>query len=285
MNGSCGTPLHPRVLAVRCDRGTAHTIRSVTDRCGAEAQVVDDVLAAIVATARWSPGLVLLPVAEATSDLVVALRSAGRFELILLGNASRGTAEVADAVLPLPLSASQLAVRIALAVSVPAALPTQEWPTRNGDIRHLRVGRVELDLLSRTVVVLGRPGMVHLTGRESELLHDLMEHAGQPRSRADLLLAVWGIDFAATTTVVEGTMSRLRAKTNLDELRTMRTTGYRFASVEASPILEDDWPAPADRASRTRINLAAPIAHTRPGDYDQPDTGKDDKQLVSDFID
>lgn len=226
-----------RVLVVGCDCASIRTIQLVADGCGAVAQVVDDVLAAIAATARWSPGLVLLPVAEATCDLVSALRSAGRFELILLGNASSAAAALADAVLPLPLSAPKLAMRIALPLPFAATGPTQGWPARTVNSRYLRVGRVELDLLSRTVVVLGRPGAVHLTGRESELLHDLMSHVGRLRSRGDLLWAVWGIDFRATTTVVEVTMSRLRAKTHLVELHTTRTTGYCFTRIELSPAL------------------------------------------------
>lgn len=238
MTSQGGSPGNTRVLVVRCDCASIRTIQLVVDGCGAVSQVVDDVLAAIAATARWSPGLVLLPVAEATGDLVSALRSAGRFELVLLGNASPAVAAVADAVLPLPLSAPKLAMRIALSLPVATTVPTQGGSARNVNSRYLRVGRVELDLLSRTVVVLGRPGAVHLTGRESELLHDLMSHVGRLRSRGDLLWAVWGIDFQATTTVVEVTMSRLRAKTHLAELHTTRTTGYCFTSVELSPALK-----------------------------------------------
>lgn len=237
MMSHSGSPGNTRVLAVRCDYASIRTVQLVADKCGALSQDVDDVLAAIVATARWSPRLVLLPAFEATGDLVSALRSAGSFELILLGNASPGAAAVADAVLPLPLSAPRLALRIALSLPVAATRPTRASSAWHSNYRCIRVGRVELDLLSRTVVVLGRPGTVHLTGRESELLHDLMSHVGRLRSRGDLLLAVWGIDFQATTTVVEVTMSRLRAKTHLAELHTTRTTGYCFAGAELSQAL------------------------------------------------
>ena len=198
--------VRPRVLAVRCDPGTVGVIRVVAERCGAVVQDIDDVHAAIVAAARWSPGLILLPTVGAAGDVVLVVRSAGRFELVLLGDASPGTADTADAVLVLPLSAPQLALHIALAVP----LPTRALPVRSINARHLRVGRVELDLLSRQVSVLGRPGAVHLTGREFDLLHDLMVHVGQLRTREELLLAVWGIDFHATTSVVEVTVSRLR---------------------------------------------------------------------------
>jgi DNA-binding winged helix-turn-helix (wHTH) protein len=249
----------PRVLAVRCDPSTIDVIQVVAKRCGAVAQDIDDVLAAIVAAARWGPGLVLLPAVEATEDVVLALRSAGHFELVLLGHASPGTADMADAVLSLPLSAPQLALHIAL--SVP--LPPQGLPVPRGNDRHLRVGRVELDLLGRTVVVLGRPGVVHLTGREFDLLRDLMVHVGELRTREELLLTVWGINFHATTTVVEVTVSRLRAKTHLDELHTVHAQGYRLTAIEAGPTLMNARTGPVGRA--TPITATSTMATGRSG--------------------
>lgn len=250
-NGS----VRPRVLAVRCDPSTVDVIWAVAERCGAVTQNTDDVLAAIVAAARWGPGLVLLPTVEATQDVVLALRSAGRFELVLLGYASPETADTADAVLPLPLSAPQLALHIALVVPPPV-----QWvPVPNGNDGLLRVGRVVLNLLSRTVAVLGRPAVVHLTGREFDLLHDLMVHVGQLRTREELLFAVWGIDFHAATTVVEVTVSRLRAKTHLDELHTVHAQGYRLTAIEAGPNLREVW---TSQVGRTVPSAAAPTMGT-----------------------
>lgn len=96
--------------------------------------------------------------------------------------------------------------------------------------RHvLRVGRLTVDLVTRQVEVAGRPGVVRLTGRECELLCDLLHHQGIPRSREDLLATVWGIPFATSTSVVDVTMHRLRLKLRIEELRTVRGSGLVFS--------------------------------------------------------
>ena len=94
----------------------------------------------------------------------------------------------------------------------------------------LRAGRVALDLVTRHAHVDGRTSVVRLTDRECELLADLMRHQNTLRSRAQLLSAVWDIDFATSTAVVDVTLHRLRVKLDLAELRTVRGNGLAFVS-------------------------------------------------------
>jgi DNA-binding response OmpR family regulator len=92
----------------------------------------------------------------------------------------------------------------------------------------LRVGGLVIRLIDRRVERDGRP--VALLSREYELLVHLARKPGQAASRAELLRAVWRLDFDPGTNSVEVHMSRLRAK--LDRgfarpmLRTIKGKGY-----------------------------------------------------------
>jgi hypothetical protein len=99
--------------------------------------------------------------------------------------------------------------------------------TQSEHARHLRSGRVELDLADRSVRITGRPAPVVLTGREFAVMLQLLRHAGTPQPRAALLAQVWG-PARTDTSVVDVTMSRLRRKLELPELITVKDVGYVF---------------------------------------------------------
>jgi two-component system alkaline phosphatase synthesis response regulator PhoP len=69
---------------------------------------------------------------------------------------------------------------------------------------------------------------IRLTGREFELLLYLMRHPGVAHDRHALLREVWGIEFAAGTSVVDVTVSRLRRKLGIDDIVTVKDRGYLF---------------------------------------------------------
>ena len=91
----------------------------------------------------------------------------------------------------------------------------------------LIVGPVRLDLKRRMVTVPGR--RTWLADREFALLCHLMQRAGRPCTREELLQDVWGMTFDPGTNVVDVCVRRLRAK--LDHplrIETVRNVGYRF---------------------------------------------------------
>ena len=94
----------------------------------------------------------------------------------------------------------------------------------------LKVGDLELDLLSRTAKRAGRP--VELLPREYRLLEFLMRHAGQVVTRTMLLERVWDYHFDPQTNVIDVHVSRLRQKIDkgfaLPMLHTVRGAGYRL---------------------------------------------------------
>jgi two-component system, OmpR family, response regulator len=74
----------------------------------------------------------------------------------------------------------------------------------------LRVGDLELDLLTRTAHRKGR--QVELLPKEFQLLEYLVRHAGQVVPRAMLLQHVWDLHFDPMTNVIDVYVGRLRRK-------------------------------------------------------------------------
>jgi two-component system, OmpR family, copper resistance phosphate regulon response regulator CusR len=100
----------------------------------------------------------------------------------------------------------------------------------------LRVGDLELDLVTRKVTRGGKP--VELTVREFELVEYLMRHQGQTVSRGTLARDVWK-ETARTTSldnVIDVHIARLRRKVDLDQgvklIHTVRGVGFSLREAE-----------------------------------------------------
>jgi two-component system copper resistance phosphate regulon response regulator CusR len=100
----------------------------------------------------------------------------------------------------------------------------------------LRVGDLELDLVTRKVTRGGKP--VELTVREFELIEYLMRHQGQTVSRGTLARDVWK-ETARTTSldnVIDVHIARLRRKVDLDQgvklIHTVRGVGFSLREGE-----------------------------------------------------
>jgi two-component system, OmpR family, response regulator len=98
----------------------------------------------------------------------------------------------------------------------------------------LRVGDLELDLLTRTVRRAGKS--IDVLPREFQLLEYLMRNAGHVVTRTMLLEHVWDYHFDPQTNVIDVHMSRLRQKIDksFDRplLHTVRGAGYCLRAPE-----------------------------------------------------
>ncbi len=98
----------------------------------------------------------------------------------------------------------------------------------------LRVGNLEVDLLSR--VVRRGDSVIDLVPREYALLEHLMRHAGQVVTRTMLFEAVWNYAYDERTNVIEVHMGRLRRKIDDENepsmIHTIRGAGYVLRSPE-----------------------------------------------------
>jgi two-component system OmpR family response regulator len=92
----------------------------------------------------------------------------------------------------------------------------------------LRVGDLEMDLVSRTVTRGGRN--IEMLPREFQLLEYLIRNAGHVVSRTMLLQHVWDIHFDPNTNIIDVYVGRVRRKVDCQQgyplIHTVRGIGY-----------------------------------------------------------
>lgn len=92
----------------------------------------------------------------------------------------------------------------------------------------LKVGNLDMDLLTRTVRRGGRP--IDLLPREYQILEYLMRHAGQVVTRTMMFEEVWEYRFDERTNVIDVHINKLRRKIDPEGMppmiHTVRGSGY-----------------------------------------------------------
>ena len=92
----------------------------------------------------------------------------------------------------------------------------------------LRVGDLELDLISRTANRAGRP--IELLPREFQVLEYLVRNEGQVVPRAMLLQQVWDLHFDTSANIIDVYVGRVRRKVDAPEsyplIHTIRGVGF-----------------------------------------------------------
>jgi two-component system, OmpR family, response regulator len=92
----------------------------------------------------------------------------------------------------------------------------------------LRVGDLELDLVSRTASRGGRA--IDLLPREYQVLECLVRNEGQVVSRAMLLQHVWDIHFDSASNIIDVYVGRVRRKVDGQQayplIHTVRGAGF-----------------------------------------------------------
>jgi DNA-binding response OmpR family regulator len=90
----------------------------------------------------------------------------------------------------------------------------------------ISVGDMSLDLRAKRAIVDGVE--IDLTAREFAMAEAFFRHAGQVLSTAQLLDAVWGLDFDPGSNFVGVYVGYLRRKLGKDRISTVRGLGYRL---------------------------------------------------------
>jgi DNA-binding response OmpR family regulator len=137
----------------------------------------------------------------------------------------RGLDVGADDYLVKPFAVDELRARVRALVRRPAGLRGAT----------LRVADLTLDTVRREAKRHGR--RLELTGREFAFLAFLMQHAGEPQSRAQILDAVWGAQAEPYGNVVDLYIHYLRTKTERHGPRlihTVRGVGYVLREPDAA---------------------------------------------------
>ena len=134
--------------------------------------------------------------AVGTTPVIVATARDDEREVVRLLDAG------ADDYVVKPFSAAQMDARIRAVLR--RATPAPE------DERRLTVGGLVLDPVAHTVDLDGVP--VELTRKEFDLLHVLMQHAGEVLSKPKLLAEVWQLPWGGADRTVDVHLSWLRRK-------------------------------------------------------------------------
>ncbi len=165
--------------------------------------------------------------------LIEALRKSGKTTPVLILSALgevdqrvRGLRAGGDDYLAKPFSFAELLARLEAVLRRGAATAPQTV---------LKIGDLEMDLLSRTVRRGGTE--IDLQPREFRLLEYLMRHAGHVVTRTMLLEGVWDYHFDPQTNVIDVHISRLRQKVDkgfpTPLIHTVRGAGYTLRAGPA----------------------------------------------------
>jgi DNA-binding response OmpR family regulator len=118
-----------------------------------------------------------------------------------------------------------------LTARIDVLLRRQKGPQRE---TMLRVGNLEMDLLTRTVRRGGQ--VIELLPREYRLLENLMRHAGQVVTRTMLFEEVWNYHYIEPTNVIDVHIGKLRRKIDAEGaaqmIHTIRGSGYMLRAPE-----------------------------------------------------
>ena len=222
------------VLVVDDEPTIAEVVARYLERAGYRTRIAADGVAAIEATARQRPDLVVLDLMLPRIDGLEVMRrlreqDRERIAVILLTAKSEEADRViglrlgADDYVVKPFSPAELVARVDAVLRRIDTSPEQEVP--------LELGGLRIDPAARRVFVRGEEAL--LTQREFDLLLFMARHPGQVFSRNQLMDAVWQYAFYTDTSTVTVHIRRLRAKIEIDpaqpgHIQTVWGVGYRF---------------------------------------------------------
>ncbi len=190
--------------ALNCGRSTAYAVMAI-DRLLPDIDGIQ-VIRRLRADGIFTPALIISALGE-IDDRVRGLRAGG------------------DDYLVKPFAFAELLARVE-ALARRSATVVKETV--------LRVGDLELDLMSRTANRDGRN--IELLPREFQLLEYLVRNEGNVVSRAMLLQNVWDLHFDPTTNIIDVYVGRLRRKIDGGQdyplIHTVRGVGYRVCAPD-----------------------------------------------------
>jgi two-component system response regulator CpxR len=162
-------------------------------------------------------------------DVLRRIRDSSRLPVLLLTARGEDVDRIvgleigADDYLPKPFNPRELVARIRAILRRTQGKGDAVVP----DV--IKVGDVELDPATRTVLHRGKP--VELTSVEFSLLHVLLREAGRVVTRDELVDEVLGRKFSPFDRSIDMHVSKVRKKLGDDEdhIKTIRGAGYIFA--------------------------------------------------------
>lgn len=224
-----------RVLLVEDTARLAEAVAEIVRKAGYEVDVAHAGDAGLEMAASGAYDVVLLDImlpGMGGMDVLHELRAQGETVPVIMLTARQGVGDRvagldagADDYLPKPFHASELLARIRAVCRRPQ--------TYRADGAHAAFD-LSLDAAARVVRCTTDGAAVGLTAKESLLLETLMQRAGVPLSKGDLIARLWGPNTCAGENRLEVLVHALRDKlAQLDaqaHIETVRGVGYRLVA-------------------------------------------------------
>lgn len=230
-----------RVLILTEQLLLAEMVKLTLSHGGYVARAARTVQASEPILADWQPRLAIIDMDSGGEQLVRRVTQAEvrrNRRIPVLALTQRGDLKTklvafdqgADDIVTVPFSPEELLARVLVITRRSLGTAISLKPV-------LKVGDLEIDILNRQVRV--GSSELHLTGLEQSLLYFLVANAGQVVTRDEIMNALWGIDFAADSNVVDRHIRSLRAKLQDDWrnprfIATVPGEGYRFLPVASA---------------------------------------------------
>jgi two-component system response regulator RegX3 len=227
--------MRTRILVVEDESTISEPLAESLEREGFEAEVAATLAGAREAIRRQLPDLVLLDVMLPDGDgrdLAREIRRASDVPIVML--TARG--EEIDRVLGLELGADDYVVKPFSSRELTARIRAIMRRGRGREQRSpIEIGALRLDPASRTLTKDGVP--IELAAREFDLVHLLMDHAGEVLRRERIMDEVWDPHWFGPTKTLDVHISWLRKKIEEDPshpsyITTIRGVGFRFRPAE-----------------------------------------------------
>ncbi|MBD2843630.1 response regulator transcription factor [Paenibacillus sp. IB182496] len=223
--------MNSRILIVEDEPDLAMVLHAYLRQAGYATERAETGERALELTAQWRPQLVLLDVLLPDLDgwvVLERLRAHSSIPVIMLtalGDLAyklQGFERGADDYITKPFIGEELVARVGAVLRRPARIMTPERAVFGG---------LSLDFGAREVSLRGR--QVPLPPRDLELLTHMARHPNYSLSRAQLIEAVWGIDYDGSDRAVDMAVTRIRQAlaewpAAEGEIATIRNYGYQF---------------------------------------------------------
>ena len=229
------------ILVVEDDDAIARPLVDMLGRQGFAVDLADTGAEALDAFAKGDVDLVLLDLTLPDMDgLDVCRRIRATSEVPLIILTARG--EEVDRVVGLEVGADDYVAKPFSIRELIARIRALLRRSKRSSLRRtIEIGGIVIDPAARVVTNQGEP--LDLTAKEFDLLHYLMEHAGEVVRREDIMNDVWDQHWFGPTKTLDVHVSSLRRKLNDPAespvyIRTVRGVGLRFASAGGSDVRE-----------------------------------------------
>jgi DNA-binding response OmpR family regulator len=227
-----------RILIVDDDPFGSRLMQFLLSEQGYQVDMVDNARGALALVERQPPDLVLLDVnlpqlsgfemyqrlLEKDYDLPVIFVTA-KDEL---EDRLQGLRMGADDYICKPFQPAELTARV-------EAVLRRYRKASLGDAKQVRSGELEIDVAALEVR-LPQGRIARLTPNEMKLLLQLVQRAGEPLSRDELIEKVWGEHWVGESNIVDVYIRRLLRKIERDTtsptiIQSVRGVGYKFAGA------------------------------------------------------